>query len=459
MPTQHQFRLQENIQRLLRRNAERNLAKILHRTHVADIAAVMRSLNQREQHRLFELIGDPEDQAEVLAHADPEIQEGLLDHLPDEHLVELLELLSSDDAADLFELLDEDRAAAIQAQWKGEEAEEVDTLLRYGGDTAGGIMSPDVFALPADTTVSEAIATLQASHEDLEMAFYLYVVNDHGHLVGVCSLRQLVVSDPDTRLSDIMAAEVFSVDVNTDQEEVARLVARYNFLAIPVVDGSNRLVGIVTVDDVIDVIREEATEDILMMVGAGSADLSEQLHPVRNARLRMPWLLASFFGGVGSMFIIAAFEDSLMRVSALAAFIPITLGMGGNVGTQAATIVTRGLALGRVDVSRFASVVGREIGTGAILGTVYGLLLGIVASLAFDVPPDAGYTTAHLAATVALSILWAMTLAASVGGAVPLLCQRVGIDPAVATGPFVTTSVDVIGILSYFLISQALLGL
>jgi len=448
---QGQAILIDSIQKLLRRNADRNLAKILSRTHAADIAHVLRVLSDRDALRVFELVPDLERQAEVLAEADPEIQERLLANSSDEAILELLKQMYGDDAADIIERMPEERAAKILSSWKGEEADSIDTLLGYEPDTAGGIMSVDIFALPGETTASEAIATLQANHEDLEMAFYLYVVNEHGHLIGVCSLRQLVVSDPDDRLASFMIPDVVSVNVATDQEDVARLVAKYNLLAIPVVDDTNRLMGVVTVDDIIDVIREEATEDMLMMAGAGRADFSEQQSARRNFKTRMPWLLATFCGGIGSMFIIGGFEDQLEKIPQLAAFIPITIGMGGNVGTQAATIMTRGLALGRINVSRFASVVAREVATGAMLGLVYGLLLGLVAFVRYP-SGGVGFEFWQLAATVSLAVATSMTIAATVGGAVPILFEKIGVDPAVATGPVVTTGVDMLGITIFFVI-------
>ncbi len=453
---QGQTILVDSVRKLLRRGAQRNLVKILQRRHAADIALVFRQLSDREEVTLFGLIPELDQKGEVLTELDPFQQDVILAELSDDELVEVLDHVSADDAADLLDRLDEERAERILASWQSKEASEVDTLLGYDPDSAGGIMSPDVFALPENTTVREAIETLQASHEELEMAFYLYVVNEHGHLVGVCSLRQLVVCDPDTILNSIMAPDIISVRTGTDQEEVARLVARYNFLAIPVVDQSNRLVGVVTVDDIIDVIREEATEDMMRMAGAGPVDVTEHTSPLKNARLRMPWLLASFFGGLGSLLVIHSFESTMERVAILAGFIPIVLGMGGNVGTQAATVVTRGLALGRVDVGQFLTVVGREVSTGILLGVTYGVALAAVASLLYGGNGDT-WDTWQLAVAVCLAIVCSMTLAASVGGGFPLLFARIGVDPAIAAGPVVTTSVDLLGIAAFLLIARAFL--
>jgi magnesium transporter len=316
-------------------------------------------------------------------------------------------------------------------------------------------MVREVLSLPAAMIVGDAIKDIQRRSDELEMVFYLYVVNEHDHLVGVCSLRELVISPPEVQLADIMTTDVVRVTTDTDQEEVARIVARYNLLAVPVVDTSNRLVGLITVDDIIDVIREEATEDILKMAGVGEEDISERRSVWESARSRAPWLLASFVGGVLVTFIIGGQQSVIEQVAALAAFIPIILGMGGNVGTQSLTIVTRGLALNRIDLARLWRVVGREAFVGLLCGLAYGLILGVVVALKHhdhEAP-------IRLAATISLSIVTSMTLAALLGGAVPLIFRRLAIDPAVASGPFVTTTVDMIGSLTYFAIARILLGL
>jgi magnesium transporter len=448
--------LVESILRLLRRNADKHLARMLRRVHAADIAAAFVQLSPTDAVRLFRIIPDIELQGQTLSEADPESQRNILAALRDDELLEVIKSLSADDAADIIALLPDERSGALLDNWKGDDANEVDTLLAYDEDTAGGIMSPHVFALSGPTTCREAIETLQASHEDIEMAFYLYVVNEHGQLIGVCNLRQLVVSEPGRSLESIMISEVVSVRTGTDQGEVARLVAKYNFLALPVVDEANKLVGLVTVDDVIDVIQAKHTEDMLSMAGAGGIDLDEQLTPLDSARRRMPWLAASFIAGIGSMFVINSFESVLSRVAALAAFIPITLGMGGNVGTQAATIVTRGLALGRVQPSQFMRVLGREVLVGLISGATYGLLLGLFATAVFHSGnAHEGWSAWQLAGTVSISVACSMTIAATLGGAVPLFFARVGIDPAVATNPIVTTTTDLVGVTIYFVVGRA----
>ena len=311
-------------------------------------------------------------------------------------------------------------------------------------------MNPDFIALREDTTAAEAIESLQKEHQNVEMPFYLYMVDEYGKLVGVSSLRQLVVTPPEQLLRDIMATDVISVRTNRDQEEVAKLVARYDFLAVPVVDETNRLVGIVTVDDVIDIFREEATEDILKMAGAGE-EFIETKSLLKSSRIRLPWLAASCIGGIFAFMVIGHFEGSLERMAFLAAFIPVIMGMGGNIGTQSSTIVVRGLATGRISLRDFRSVLFKEFATGLILGVIYGSLIALVAQFR--------YSTTAVAISVGAAVLCSMTVAALVGSLVPMSFARFNVDPAVATGPFVTTAIDIISVFFYFQIATTLLGL
>jgi len=264
-------------------------------------------------------------------------------------------------------------------------------------------------------------------------------------------LRQLVVVKPDTPLKDFMATDVFSVQTSVDQEEVAKIVARYDILAVPVVNETNQLVGIITVDDVIDIIREEATEDILKMAGVGGEEFIETQSVTRSTRIRLPWLLASCIGGIIAFYIINHFEGSLTKLAYLAAFIPIIMGMGGNIGTQTSTIVVRGLATGRLSKEETWSVVFKELSIGFILGAVYGILIGSVAQLQ--------YNTFKVALSVGLAVVCSMSIAALVGSLVPMGFARINVDPAVATGPFVTTAIDIVSVYFYFAIATTLLGI
>ena len=442
--------LLESIKRLLRRGAAIHLGKIVNKTHAADLSVVFRSLSLAQQHELFGLITDVEQKGILFSELDEDTFQDLIEDMKLEDTVRILESMPADDVADIIGRLPEEKSQTILDKMKTAESEEVEGLLRYEDDTAGGIMVPDFISLREDVTARQAIESLQTEHSDVEMAFYLYVVDEYGKLVGVSSLRQLVVVPPETPLKEFMTTDVFSVQTDMDQEEVAKLVARYDILAVPVVDGSNRLVGIVTVDDVIDILRKEATEDILKMAGAGE-EFVETKSILKSTRIRLPWLFASCMGGIFAFFIIGEFESSLSKFTYLAAFIPVIMGMGGNIGTQSSTIVVRGLATGRIHIRDIWSVVLKELTIGVILGLVYGLLIGSVAQFR--------YSMEALALSVSLAVICSMSIAALVGSLVPMGFARINIDPAVAAGPLVTTSIDIISVFFYFLIATTLLGI
>lgn len=440
----------ETIKRLLRRGAIPHLRKIINKTHGADLSQVFHSLSLSNQHTLFNLIEDTEQKGILFSELDEDTLQNLIQRLSIEEIVEVLEKMPTDDVADFIGRLPDEMSDTLLKKMKKEGSEEVEDLLQFKDDSAGGIMVPDFIALREDITAQEAIESLQKEHLEVEMPFYLYVVDDYGKLVGVISLRQLVVVSPSTQLKNFMTTDVISVKTDVDQEEVAKIVARYDILAVPVVDGANRIVGIVTVDDVIDIFRQEATEDMLKMAGAGE-EFVETKSIFKSTRIRLPWLFASCCGGIIAVFIINRFEHSLHKITYLAAFIPVIMGMGGNIGTQSSTIVVRGLATGRLAVRDIWQVVFKELSIGLILGIVYGLAIGVVAQVK--------YSTGVFAFSVGLAVICSMTVAALVGSFVPMVLARINIDPAVAAGPFVTTSIDIISVFFYFTIATSLLGI
>jgi magnesium transporter len=442
--------LVQSIKRLLRRGALQHLRKIIAKTHAADLSIVFHAISVSDQCKLFDMIDDVEKKGVLFSELDKDNLVDLLDELPIEKIVPVLEEMPSDDTAAIIDALPEERADLILQQMKHEESDEVEDLLSFEDDTAGRIMTTDYIALNQDLTAGEAIATIQSEYSDVEMPFYLYLVDEYGKLVGVSSLRQLVLVPPARELRAIMTQDVFSVTTDMDQEEVAKIVARYDILAVPVVDERHLLVGIVTVDDVIDIFRREATEDMLKMAGVGE-EFVETKSVFKSTRLRLPWLFASCIGGILAFFIIGGFEESLKQVTYLAAFIPVIMGMGGNIGTQSSTIVVRGLATGRLNVSDLHQVVLKELAIGMILGVIYGIFIGAVAQVSFN--------TIMLAVAVCAAVLCSMSVAALVGSLVPMLFARVNIDPAIATGPFVTTAIDIISVYFYFMIATTLLGI
>lgn len=445
--------LVDPFRRLLRRGAKGHATNLLSKLHAADVARLLARLDDAEADQAFALLfaDDPERTAEVLAEMEPHEAVRMLEERSSKQVARLLGQLGPDDAAEIVSALPESFAQGVLSELELTGQQQVEDLLAYEEETAGRIMSPEAFALPQDFTVSQAIDAVRTSRaEELEMVFYLYVVDDEGHLVGVCSLRDLLLRQPDQRLADVMSERLVSVGVDTDQEEVAHLVARYNYLALPVVDHDGRLVGIITVDDVIDIIREEETEDILLMAGVGEDEDQVLGAPVwRNMLLRLPWLFAAWIGGVLASQVIAHYNELLSQALALTAFIPIIVGMGGNVGTQAATIVVRGLATGRLVPGQTLGTVWKELRVAFALGLFFGLLLA--GAIAVTYPAGSA-----LGIAVGLALITSMSLAATVGSTIPILLHRFGVDPAIATGPFVTTSIDVLGIIAYFTIARLL---
>lgn len=442
----------DTVRRLNRRNAVDNLLKLLKKTHPADTAWVFRHLTPAERRSVFNVIAQTDLVGEFLSELDQSLMLELVSDLTPQYLVAIINEMDLDDAADLLEALPEELANEIRKLMEKTDREEVDQLLQYGPDTAGGLMSPEYMALDEEMSVGDAVKKIQERSEEKEMSFYLYITHGEEQMLsGVLSLRELLLHPPYRLLKNIMNAKVIAVSADTKQSEVAHIVSQYNFLAIPVVDSSYKLVGIVTVDDVIDVIREEATEEFLQMAGAGKDQEILLKSTVENARTRAPWLFATLIGGITAAFIISFFQNELQKVLALASFIPVVAGMGGNIATQSSTIVVRGIATGRINMNELSRVVFKEMKVGLLLGTLYGLVLGVLAYFGYAHPPELGFV-------VGSSILFSMTLAATVGTGVPLVLRRLDIDTAVATGPFVTTAIDILGVSAYFLIAKFFLS-
>jgi magnesium transporter len=443
--------LRDTFRRLIRRHAKTNITKLISKTHPADMAVLYRFFTEAEQKSLFNIIMDTEQVSDFLAELDEPIILSLIGKDPPEKIAQLFQKLGANDQADILELFSEEKAQSVLDLLNVEKQEEVEEIMSYPVDSAGSIMTTDVFTLHQNTLAHEAIEELQKRGKS-EMVFYLYITDDDNRLTGVISLRDLVTTPPETALTDIMTKTVVSVRPEIDQEEAAKIVARYNYLAIPVVDLDDSMLGIVTVDDVVDVIREEATEDFLQMAGAGKDREILLKSSWENAKSRLPWLFASWVGGIIAAFIIGTYDHMLEATVALAAFIPVIIGMGGNVGTQSSTIVVRGIATGRVEAGGELKLLFKELRVGLILGVLYGLLLGGFTLLPFvEAAP-------FLGVIVGLSICSSMFIASCIGTVVPLVLRKIDIDPAVATGPFVTTSIDILGVTLYFLIATLISG-
>lgn len=445
--------LVNEIERLVAENGENQeaLRALLENIHPADIAEVLDELSEEAQLAVFTVLST-EVASEVLDETDAEVARFIFEELPDERLADLLEELPMDDAARLLSELPDETAESLIQLMQPEDAAEVRDLLSYAEGTAGRLMTDKVVRLRSTWTVAETFDYLRHLDPETETIAYLYVVDHRDRLVGVVPLRSLVTAHPEQTVAEIMTPRVVSVPAETDQEELAEIVAKYDFAAIPVVDQEGRLVGIVTVDDVVDILEEEATEDIQRLGGSEPLDQPYFAAPiVFVARKRIGWLLLLFLGGTLTSSVMRAFENELTEVLALSVFIPLLIGTGGNAGSQTVSTVIRALAIGEIRLNDGIYVLLRELATGLLVGTLLGAV-GFMLALVWG----AGLP---LALVVGLTLPAICTWASVVGGIVPLLAERVGIDPAVVSAPLITTVVDATGLTIYFLVAKALLGL
>ena len=446
--------LTATLRRFARRGARSNLSNLLGKTRPEDVAVAFTAMTPGEQVQIYRLLlaEYPEAAGEVLSKLDLPDRQTIVEALPEREVATVFEKMSVDDAVAVVESLPPELEAKVLEIVDVRNLDEVQAHLTYRDDSAGRLMVPAYCALVADTTVRQAIAEIRRS-EEVDNVFYLYVVDEANHLLGVVSLRQLLLAPPEMPLAEVMTAAVIKVDTETDQEEVARLAARYDLLAIPVTDGMNKLLGIVTLDDIIDVVKEEATEDFFKMVGTSDDELVYQDRSLRVAGFRLPWLLINLVGLIGAGMLLKFFEVTLQEAIVLVFFLPVVMGMGGNVGSQTATIAVRGLATGRIGRGRLElnKFVWQQLKVGAILAVACSAAVAIGA-VALEKNPS-------YALVVGASLFLVVLLAAVNGACIPLAFQRLGIDPAVASGPLVTTSNDITGILIYFGVAYLLIDL
>lgn len=431
----------DSVKRLQRIGATANLQNLLQKQHPADLAEVFSELPDKERHSAFNtlLAYNSRLAMEALSELDPDVGVTLLTDRPTDELARLFQELPSDDAASLIGHLPDELSTAVLDLMRRKESGEVQYLLEYADQTGGRIMNPNVFALSENLTAGEAIQALQGSRK-VEMVFYLYVVDERRHLVGVVSLRRLLLVAPETPLNRIMTADLISARVDTDQEEVARQVADYNLLAIPVVDEENKLVGIITVDDVIDVIKDEATEDLYRLAGV-SGDEHVFTAPLEAWRKRFPWLAVNLVTAILAAFVVRQFQATIDQVVALAAFMTIVASMGGNAATQTLTVIVRGIALGELTWSNSRRVLGKE----ALVAIGNGLIIGIVgAGVAWWVVGNP-----YFGGILALAMVINLLVAAVASTIIPIALRALKIDPALASSVFITTLTDVFGFFAF----------
>lgn len=432
------FRLTEDVKDLLDTDRTERLAQLLAESHPADVSRALRELPVERQTTVFRLLSG-EQAGSVLHEMDDQTLLELVRALDEVELSGILEQMPADNAAQVVDELPEEQAEKVLDLMKEEKSEEVQELLEYGEKTAGRIMSPEFVAVHEEMSVAQALDHVRKSASS-EHAFYLYVVDDHDHLVGVVPLRRLITADPATPIRLIRHEDVVSVTPETDQEEVARLVAKYNLLAVPVVDGDRRLLGTVTVDDVIDVIQQEATEDIQRFGGA-AGDETVLDPPQAVFTKRLVWRFINLATAILAASVIGLFEGSIRSLATLAVFMPIVASMGGIGTTQTATVVVRGIALGDMTASVLLRVLRKEVTLGLTTGAANGVVMAVIAYI------WKGQLLLSLILGVALT--FNMVVAAVVGTLVPLALKTFRLDPAIASSVIITTFTDVFGFFSF----------
>ena len=432
----------ESVRRLMRMGATPNLLNLLQKQHPADLAQIFAELPEKERHAAFNVLVEKNGKLamEALSELGPEKGAELLALRSAEEIARLTQEIPSDDAAALIDHLPAELSTAVLELIRPKPGGGVSELLEYEEKTAGRLMNPNVFALAEDMTAGESITALQSAR-DVEMVFYLYVVDERRHLVGVISLRRLLLVPPDTPLKRIMTSDDYSDRADTDQEEVARQVASYNLLAIPVVDGENKLVGVITVDDVIDVIKDEATEDVFRLAGVWYED-GVQTPPWESLRRRLPWLLVNLVTAFLAAAVVGQFLGVINQVVALAMFMPVVAGMGGNAATQTLAVVVRGLALGELTWTNARQALVKE----GLVGLGNGLANGLMGAIAVIIATGGNWP---LGLILMAAMVINMFVAAVAGTLIPLGLRAIKVDPALASSVFITTFTDFFGFLSF----------
>lgn len=444
--------MRSQLQALLEQGDLQGAKAILVPVLPADIAEAIEGLPEAMQVLAFRLLSKGE-AIEVYEYLDSSVQEALLEEFKRQDVHDIVDKMSPDDRARLFDELPAKVVNRLLEQLSPTERQATAQLLGYEAGTAGRIMTPELISLKEGFTATQALERIRRLAKNTETIYYLYITDAARRLTGILSLRDLVTAEPEQTIGEIMTRDALCVHTDTDQEEVARLIQRYDFLAVPVVDREQRLVGIVTVDDVIDIIQQETTEDIYALGGGvqSGGDNYFQTDLLTVARKRVVWLFVLLLTNTVTGTIIRAEEEILQQVVTLAAFIPLLTGTGGNVGAQSSTVVIRGMNTDEIWALGPLQVVGRE----ALAGLLLGSMLGVVATIwAYFLQGNFSVALAVGVSLVAISLLASIS-----GSALPFLFRLLKLDPALMSAPFITTAVDVLGVLIYFNLARLILGL
>lgn len=437
------------IEQLISANKEKELHDLLHEIHYADIAEIMGELSHYEALYIFNCL-DSEKTAEILLELDDEVRERILRDLSAKEIAEEIDELSTDDAADLIAELPRDIKEQVISELEDvEHAKDIVDLLRYDEDSAGGLMGKELVKVNENWNVLTCVKEMRIQAENVSRVHSIYVVDDEERLRGRLSLKDLLTTSTKTPISQVYIKKVDFVKVDTPSVEVARIMQKYDLEAIPVVDELGRLVGRITIDDIVDVIKEEADKDYQLAAGI-SQDVEADDTILQLTKARLPWLVLALFGGFISVKVLGLYEGAMEGHKELFFFTPLIAAMAGNVGVQSSAIIVQGLANNTISGSIFRRLL-KELSLSLLNGLILALLLlaGSYMLLGFEI---------HIGITVTISLLSVIILASLIGTFIPIILNKYGIDPALATGPFITTSNDIMGILIYFSIAKLVLG-
>lgn len=437
------------IEQYIEENREEQLQALLEDIHYADIAEIMEELDSGEASYLFHIL-DSEKTAEILLELDEEVREKILKNLSPKEIAEELDELSTDDAADIIAELPEDKKGEVISELiDAEHAKDIVDLLRYDEDTAGGLMGKELVKVNENWNVLTCVKEMRAQAENVQRVHSIYVVDDDNKLKGRLSLKDLLTTSTKTNISDIYIPKVDYVKVTTPDVEVARIMQKYDLEAIPVVDELGRLVGRITIDDIVDVIKDEADKDYQLAAGI-SQDVEADDSILDLTKARLPWLVLALLGGFISVRLLNSFDAAMENHKELFFFTPLIAAMAGNVGVQSSAIIVQGLANNSISGSLWNRLI-KEVSLSLLNGAILAVILILGSHFLLNKSYDLGIT-------VSVSLISVIVIASLIGTFVPILLNKLGIDPALATGPFITTSNDICGILIYFSIAKMLLG-
>ena len=450
---QHQFKITEEfieeLQQLISQKEDERLEVLCKDLHHADIAEILEELNVEQAVYIFRIL-DSETTAEILLELDEDVREAILGKLSPKEIAEELDELDTDDAADIIAELSQDKKEEVISELEDvEHAKDIVELLRYDEHTAGGLMGKELVKVNENWNVLTCVKEMRVQAENIQRVHSIYVVDDENRLKGRLSLKDLLSTSVRTPIHDVYIKRVDYVRVDTPETEVARVMQKYDLEAIPVVDEMGRLVGRITIDDIVDVIKEEADKDYQLAAGI-SQDVEADDSILELTRARLPWLVLALLGGFVSVPVLGGFEDALGSFKELFFFTPLIAAMAGNVGVQSSAIIIQGLANDSISGSLFQRLV-KELSLSLLNGVILSVILFVGSYLLLGVSPAIGIT-------VTISLLSVIIMASLVGTFIPFVLNKYGIDPALATGPFITTSNDIMGILIYFSLAKLILG-